>query len=145
MVLLLHIFLAKSGKDVLLLEGGALLSGATGNTTGKLTTQHDLVYANLIKKFGEDSARVYYEVNDEAIQFGKSIAKGDELKDVESVLFARTKHGEESLRHEWRAYQQLKIPGTLGEESELPVTNPVYTYFTRAGTVTPRPFRPKFS
>ena len=45
-------FLAKEGKDVILLEKNKILAGATGNSTGKLTAQHDLVYAKLLKKFG---------------------------------------------------------------------------------------------
>lgn len=114
-------FLAKQGKDVVLLEKDTLLAGATGNSTGKLTMQHDLVYAELIRKFGYDGAKLYYEANHEAILFGKSIAKENELQTASSILYAQTKLGEEQLKQEFEAYQMLKIPGTLGRNSELPV------------------------
>lgn len=114
-------FLAKEGKNVILLEKDTILSGATGNSTGKLTTQHDLVYAKLLKQFGRDNAKLYYEVNEQAVQFGKSIAVGDELRSADSILYSQSKHGTELLRHEMRAYDELGIPGELGNNSELPL------------------------
>lgn len=114
-------FLAKEGKDVVLLEKDTILSGATGNSTGKLTAQHDLVYAKLLKQFGHDNAKLYYEVNEEAVQFGRSFAIDDELRAADSILYSQTKHGTELLRHEMRAYEELGIPGELGRNSELPI------------------------
>ena len=68
-------FLAKQGKDVVLLEKDKILAGATGNSTGKLTAQHDFVYAKLIKQFGYDETKLYYEVNKEAVEFREFICE----------------------------------------------------------------------
>lgn len=114
-------FLAKEGKDVILLEKNKLLAGATGNSTGKLTAQHDLIYAQLLKKFGHENTKLYYEVNEKAVQFGKSIASDDELKEADSILFSQTAYGTELLKEEARAYEQLGIPGEFGKNSELPI------------------------
>lgn len=114
-------FLAKQGKNVVLLEKDTLLAGATGNSTGKLTMQHDLVYAQLIQKFGHDGAKLYYEVNRDAVQFGREIASGGELQTANSILYAQTKVGEEQLKQEAEAYKKLGIAGELGRNSELPV------------------------
>ena len=114
-------FLAKEGKDVILLEKDAILSGATGNSTGKLTAQHDIIYSKLLKKFGRDNAKYYYDVNEDAIQFARSFAQDDELKAADSILYAQSKQGSELLRHEMRAYEELGIPGELGRNSELPI------------------------
>lgn len=114
-------FLAKEGKNVILLEKDTILSGATGNSTGKLTAQHDLIYAKLLKQFGRDNAKLYYDVNEEAVRFGKSIAQADELKLADSILYSQSKHGTELLRHEMRAYDEIGIPGELGMNSELPL------------------------
>lgn len=115
-------FLAKAGKDVVLLEKDNLLAGATGNSTGKLTAQHDLVYAQLLKKFGKDGAKLYYDVNEDAINFGKSVASDDELYEADSVLYAQSKHGTELLEHEHRAYKTIGIEGELGTTTELPIS-----------------------
>ncbi|MCG3086774.1 FAD-dependent oxidoreductase [Sporosarcina cyprini] len=114
-------FLAKEGKDVILVEKEMILEGATGNSTGKLTVQHDLVYANLIKQFGRDNARIYYEVNEEAVRFGQSISEGDEYRTSNSVLFSQTKLGTEQLQDEMEAYKDIGIPGELNWQSELPI------------------------
>lgn len=114
-------FLAKEGKDVILLEKNVILAGATGNSTGKLTVQHDLIYAKLLKKHGQADAKLYYEVNEEALQFGRSFATADELTKADSILFSQTKHGTDLLQQEARAYEQLGIPGVFGRNSELPI------------------------
>ncbi|MHA6259875.1 FAD-dependent oxidoreductase [Sporosarcina sp. CAU 1771] len=114
-------FLAKEGKDVILLEKNKILAGATGNSTGKLTAQHDLIYAQLLKKFGHDDTKLYYEVNEKAVEFGKSIASADELKPADSILFSQSKYGTELLKAEASAYEKLGIKGEFGKNSELPI------------------------
>lgn len=114
-------FLAKEGKDVVLLEKETILTGATGNSTGKLTIQHDLVYVNLIKKFGIDGAKRYLEANEEAVQFGKYFAIKDELRIADSVLYSQTKYGSELLKQEAQAYKELGIDGEIGKSTELPI------------------------
>jgi len=113
--------LAKEGKQVTLVEGKEILAGASGHTTAKLTSQHDIIYSKLIPKFGDEGARTYFEANEEALRFARDIAKKDELVPADSVLFSQTKHGDEIIRNEWRAYKQLRIPGKIGKESEIPV------------------------
>ena len=44
--------LQEQGMDVVVLEAGRMASGQTGNTTAKITSQHGLIYAYLIEKFG---------------------------------------------------------------------------------------------
>lgn len=114
-------FLASEGKDVVLLEKDTLLAGATGNSTGKLTVQHDLIYAQLVKKFGYDGAKLYYDVNRDAVNFGREFARRDELTTANSILYAQTKVGDEQLQQEAQIYKELGIPGELGRNSELPV------------------------
>lgn len=114
-------FLAKEGKDVILLEKDSILSGATGNSTGKLTVQHDVVYTDLIKQLGLENAKIYYEANQEAVLFGRSIAEWDELRLADSILFSQTKYGTERLEDEMKAYKEIGINGELGWNTELPL------------------------
>lgn len=114
-------FLAKQGIDVILLEKNELLAGATGNSTGKLTVQHDLIYAKLIQKFGLENAKTYYEINREAIEFARSFASIDDLQKADSILFAQTDAGVNQLKDEVAAYEKIGISGKLGRNFELPI------------------------
>lgn len=51
--------LAETGIQVLVLEAAELVSGVSGNTTAKVTAQHDLIYADLLERKGADQARLY--------------------------------------------------------------------------------------
>ena len=50
--LLCAYFLHQQGVDYLLAEGRTICSGVTKNTTAKITAQHGLIYADLLKKVG---------------------------------------------------------------------------------------------
>ncbi len=60
--------LQEQGMDVVVLEAGRMASGQTGNTTAKITSQHGLVYAYLIEKFGREKAGMYAHANQHAIE-----------------------------------------------------------------------------
>lgn len=132
-------FLAKQGKDVVVLEKDSILAGATGNSTGKLTVQHDFIYANLIKKFGPEHAKQYYEINKEAVIFGNSFASHDELKSAHSILYSQSTQGAELLKQEAQAYKELGIPGVLGKNSELPL--PIHSTLAMEGESQIHPVR----
>lgn len=72
-------YLTKCGKKVIVLEKGEIGSKVSGNTTGKITSQHDLFYAHLIDDYGEDYAKKYLEANEKAIENIKQIIKEEQI------------------------------------------------------------------
>lgn len=48
--------LAKEGMKVALLEAGKVIGGTTGFTTAKISSQHGLIYQDLIKQHGLEKA-----------------------------------------------------------------------------------------
>lgn len=69
-------FLLKNkGLKVAILEANKIMHGTTGHTTAKITSQHNLIYSNLINKFGEEKARQYAEANEKAIHFIEGLVK----------------------------------------------------------------------
>ena len=61
-------YLTLLGKKVTVLEKGEIGQKVSGNTTGKITSQHGLFYDHLIKDYGEEYAHKYLEANEEAIR-----------------------------------------------------------------------------
>ena len=58
-----------------MLEAGRVCSGNTGRTTAKITAQHGLVYAKLIREYGAIAARRFYEANMAAIEAYRTLAE----------------------------------------------------------------------
>ena len=76
-------YLSKKGKKVIVIEKGRIGEKVSGNTTGKITSQHGLFYNHLINDFGEEYAQKYLESNEQAI---KNILKIIETENIECDL-----------------------------------------------------------
>lgn len=117
--------LTKSGYKVALLDSGDILGGTTGHTTAKVTSQHGMIYDKLIRHFGEEEARLYYEANEEALAFVRNTVKDlkieCDLKQEQAYLYADSEDQEKQLRKEWDAYQKLGIPGEWIDSLPIPV------------------------
>lgn len=67
--------LSKKDSKVVLLEKDRLACSTTGNTTAKITSQHDLFYSYLVNNFGVDYAKRYLYANENAINNIENIIK----------------------------------------------------------------------
>ncbi len=78
-------YLTKNGVDCAVVEKNRICSKTTGNTTGKITAQHGLIYSDIIKYYGADTAKEYLDANTEAIKeynkLSKTIDCDFEIKD----------------------------------------------------------------
>ena len=72
-------YLTKHGKNVIILEKGEIGEKVSGNTTGKITSQHDLFYAHLIDDYGQEYAKKYLEANEQAIKNIKQIIEEEQI------------------------------------------------------------------
>lgn len=59
--------LTEAGVDCILVEANTICSGITKNTTAKITSQHGLVYNKIIREFPDETARLYLEANQFAL------------------------------------------------------------------------------
>lgn len=118
--------LAKEGKHVVLIEADDVLNGTTGHTTAKITAQHGVIYDELIKNAGKNTARLYYEANKEALEFMTNTISTLEIdcdyQKQDAYVYATTALAEDKILKEAHAYQKLGIPGTTVDELPIPVT-----------------------
>jgi glycine/D-amino acid oxidase-like deaminating enzyme/nitrite reductase/ring-hydroxylating ferredoxin subunit len=68
--------LQQAGRRVALVEARRIGHQVTGRSTGKVTSQHGLIYGRLIKAFGEEGARIYAAANEAAIAQVASLVEG---------------------------------------------------------------------
>ncbi|SFL75411.1 Glycine/D-amino acid oxidase [Paenibacillus sp. 1_12] len=117
--------LAEKGHRVGLFEANQIIHGTTGNTTAKITVQHDLIYDELITNFGEDQARLYYKANNEAMKFIQRTAAelhiDCEWSEEDTYLYAQSTESANKLELERKAYEKLGIPGEMIQSIPLPI------------------------
>lgn len=68
-------FLKKNGVECVIAEKRSICQGTTGHTTAKLTFQHDLIYQNLLKSSGAETAQKYPQANKAAFEEYARICK----------------------------------------------------------------------
>ena len=67
--------LQQAGVRYLLIEADRICRGVTAGTTAKITSQHGLVYHKLLRRFGAEIARVYYDANEAALRQYRELAR----------------------------------------------------------------------
>ncbi|MFD2630618.1 FAD-dependent oxidoreductase [Oceanobacillus kapialis] len=115
--------LANEGQKVALLEARELFSGTSGYTTAKLTAQHNLIYDELINRYGQESAKLFYQANMEGIAFIKELADkygiDCELEEREAFVFTQKEENRNKFLKEIEAYEKLGIEGEFIEDLPL--------------------------
>ncbi len=119
--------LAKTGNQVALIDARTLLHGTTGYTTAKLTAQHDLIYDELVQRYGEEKAELYYQANREGIELIKHLSKEHEidcdLQEKDAYVYTQTKNKVVNFKKEAKAYERLGIAGEL--TTEVPINQEI--------------------
>ncbi len=115
-------FLAKNGIDTIVLEKNRVGSGQSGHTTAKITSQHGLIYDDLIGNFGDALARQYALANQSAIEAYRRIIQDEHIScDFENqpaYLYACMDSG--ALEKEADAANRLGIDAHLTKDTALP-------------------------
>jgi len=116
--------LAESGLDVLVLEAGQVAAGVSGNTTAKVTAQHGMRYARLLRNKGEAGAAEYAAAQLEALEW---IARGVEsggvdcsFQRVSSWIYSTRPGDREAYVAEADACRRAGLRATQLTETPLP-------------------------
>ena len=106
--------LQKAGKKVVVVEANHIGSGQTKNTTAKITSQHDLLYHQLIKTKGEEKARQYAMANQQAIKEYRRIIEEEQIscdfEEKNSYVFSDSIT---ELEEEVKATTKLGLPASF--------------------------------
>jgi glycine/D-amino acid oxidase-like deaminating enzyme/nitrite reductase/ring-hydroxylating ferredoxin subunit len=116
------VLLKRAGRTVALLDSKRIVQGATGYTTGKLTSGHGAVYAQLVDSFGEVGARTYAESNQAAIErvFELAVGIDCDLERKANYVVASTTQERERLEREAQVEAKLGLPASFVTETPLP-------------------------
>lgn len=119
--------LALKGAKPVLIEAGGLCDGTTGNTTGKITIQHDILYSKIADKYGMSSARLYAESQNGALDFVKKQVKQDKidcsLAENTAYIFASSENDRDTVKREFEIAKELGIDAEYIEKPDFPPDN----------------------
>ena len=119
-------YLQRHGVHVVVLEADRIGSGQTGNTSAKITSQHNLIYGKLVKSMGEETARLYGKANQLAVEeYGKLIKRYKiQCHYEEQDAYLYSVQESEKMRKEAECAKRLGLPASFERETNLPF--PVY-------------------
>lgn len=119
--------LKRNGIGCIVAEANRIGSGVTKNTTAKITSQHGLLYAQLLKKHGEKQAKLYLEANQRALERYRALCgEADcDFEELDSFVYSLTDR--KKLEEEVEALHTLGVNACLEDSLPLP--------FSTAGAV----------
>jgi glycine/D-amino acid oxidase-like deaminating enzyme/nitrite reductase/ring-hydroxylating ferredoxin subunit len=116
--------LKRAGKTVVVIESKQTSTGVSGHTTAKVTSLHQLIYADLIKNHGEEKARTYAQANQAAIEFvAKTVTESQidcDFSRQSAYTFAETEDNLKDIEKEVEAALKLGLPASFVRETSLP-------------------------
>ncbi len=116
--------LKKSGLKVAVLEKDYIGSGVSGYTTGKVTSQHNLIYDKLTNRLGKETARIYGEANEAAIAQIEIIITDESIecdwRREDSYVYTTDPTNVDAFVKEAATARSYGLPATYETTSDLP-------------------------
>jgi glycine/D-amino acid oxidase-like deaminating enzyme len=116
--------LKQAGLKVVVLEKNTIASGTSGGTTGKVTTQHGLIYAELIAHFGKKFARQYADLSRQAFDDIQQLVTTQKINcnwhRADNFVYTARRKNITKLQKEATAAAGLGLPATFERHLDLP-------------------------
>ncbi|HJQ95822.1 MAG TPA: FAD-dependent oxidoreductase [Acidimicrobiia bacterium] len=118
------LLLQRQGRQVVVVEANQVGSGTTGGTTGKITSQHSLIYERLVREHGAEVAQIYARANQEAIDTVENLVAETSAEcgftRASAFVYAVDEDDLPALAQEHEAASRLGLPSRLSVPAELP-------------------------
>lgn len=120
--LITAVLLARSGKDVLVLEARAVGAGATGNTTAKISLLQGSKLSKVVAKQGRKLATQYLEGNREgqAWVLRHCDNHGIDVQREDAYTYAQSNDGIATARDEFEAAQSIGLGVEWADDADVP-------------------------
>lgn len=112
--------LREAGVDCALVEADRICGGVTQNTTAKLTSQHGLLYAKLLKSRGQELASQYLAANESALAEYRRLCQTIDCSFTEQNAYIYSMSDPVRIEREVNALQSLHFPASFAEHLPLP-------------------------
>ncbi|NMM63737.1 FAD-dependent oxidoreductase [Clostridium sp. P21] len=138
------LLLKEEGFKVALVEADRIAQGTTGHTTAYVTSQHDVIYNDLIKSMGEKKAKQYADANEGAIDFIESMVNKYNINcdfcRLPAYIYTTDENYIATLKKEAEAAKSLGINAKYVENLGLPFQIKGALCFENQGQFHPRKY-----
>jgi glycine/D-amino acid oxidase-like deaminating enzyme/nitrite reductase/ring-hydroxylating ferredoxin subunit len=122
------LLLRREGFEVSVIDQHRVGAGVTGHTTGKLSSLHQLVYAQFASRFGEEGARTYAEANTAGLArivgLTRELGIDCDLRRRANYTFAASQEDLPDIEAELDAARRAGLPASY--VSDIPLPSPTY-------------------
>jgi glycine/D-amino acid oxidase-like deaminating enzyme/nitrite reductase/ring-hydroxylating ferredoxin subunit len=117
------LLLAQEGAGVVLVEAGRIGARTSGNTTGKVTSQHGAIYAALADRHDTETAQLYADANQAAVERVADLAEryAIECELTRTSAFVYATDSDHELKREAETAIALGLPAQLVDGGEVGV------------------------
>lgn len=112
--------LQRAGVDYALVEADRICCGITKNTTAKLTSQHGLIYERMLRRFGAEKTKMYWNANEAALEEFRKLCRNIPCDFEEKDAYIYSLHDRAKIEKELTALQKLGIPAKGADALPLP-------------------------
>lgn len=117
-------FLKDRGLKVALVEARRIGEEVTGKSTAKITSQHNVAYTTIDRKFGRDGARIYAEANETGLRTIIDLSRKHgidcNLERKSAFTFTNEEKEVSNLEAETELARSLGLPASLSRDIGLP-------------------------
>lgn len=113
-------FLKDAGVDCILIEKDRIAGGTGKDAMAQVTSQHGLIYSQLLERDGEEKARMYLKANELAIEKYRELSKHIDCDFEETSAFVYSKDDRAAIEKEVEVVNRLGLKAEFCETTELP-------------------------
>lgn len=113
--------LKNKGVDCVLVEANRICGGVTENTTAKITLQHGLIYDKIMRKYGLEAARLYFESQRAAVEEYRRMCMDFACDFEESDSFVYSRNSREKIEKEAAAIEKIGARASFLDKLSIPI------------------------
>jgi len=113
--------LVNAGVDCTLVEADRICGGVTSCTTAKITLSHGLIYDKLIKRFGENKARLYLDAQIRSVKEYAELCRNVSCDYQTKDSFVYSLNDRKKIQQEISALNRLGVDARFSDACELPI------------------------
>lgn len=130
-------FLRDAGVSCIVAEAGRIAGGITAGTTAKVTSQHGLIYQQLVNRFGLSRAEQYLWANEAAVSDFRRLCQGLACDWEDQDSFVYSCNDRSILDTELDVLQSMSFPAKFAEGLPLPFSTVGAVVFPNQGQFHP--------